>query len=43
MDCKDGEWKMEDGMGVKTVDHSNERTPIDFGFEKRREEDGEEL
>jgi hypothetical protein len=32
---------MEDGDGVKTVDRSNEQTPIGFG--KRIEGDGEEL
>jgi hypothetical protein len=35
-----GRWK----MGVKTVDHSNEQTPIGFGkrIEVWKEEDGEE-
>jgi hypothetical protein len=34
-----GRWK----MGGKTVDRSNEQTPIDFGYGKRIEEDGEEM
>jgi hypothetical protein len=34
-----GRWKMR----VKTVDRSNEQTPIDFGFGKRIEDDEEEL